>query len=387
VVLRRTRLVCLIQVALLSCASAATEKATGPAPVAVPADVAAGVKLVEVARGLTRPVALVPVPGDVTRMYVVEQVGRIRVLANGALVKTPVLDIKKLVSKANEQGLLGLAFHPKFVQNRRLYVNYTDVDGNTHVTEYKLPVATPDRIDPASARDVLVVPQPYANHNGGHVLFGPDGKLWIGLGDGGAANDPHKNGQNKEALLGKMLRLDVDASPPAKPVIQLLGLRNPWRYTFDRKTGDLYIADVGQDVWEELDVLPAADALTGGQNLGWNLMEGAHCFQARTCKRTGLTLPVIDYDHKTTGCSITGGIVYRGAALPALAGAYFYSDFCTGIIRSLRWKAGAVTDHWDWRKAIDPDAKVTSVSHFAEDAAGELYLVSLDGKIWKLAKR
>ena len=365
-------------------AATTAEAPTGPAVAAVPAGVAAGVKLVQVAKGLSKPLALVAAPGDGARLYVVEQVGRVRVLRAGALLKEPVLDLRAQVSRANEQGLLGLAFHPKFAENRKFYVNFTDKAGNTRVREYKLPKDSPEKADPASGRDLLEVEQPYSNHNGGHLLFGPDGLLWIGLGDGGAANDPYDNGQNKSALLGKMLRLDVDAAAP-EPIIHMLGLRNPWRYTFDRKTQDLYIADVGQNLWEEIDVVPAAAARKGGQNFGWNLMEGGHCFQ-RGCKRAGLVLPVVDYGRKV-GCSVTGGVVYRGKVLPALDGVYFYADYCTGVIRSLRWKAGAVSDHWDWREAIDPDQKVTSLAAFAEDAEGELWMVSHDGKLWKLVKR
>ncbi len=380
--------------------ASAEEVPAGPAVSPVPAAVAAKVRLVEVARGLQRPVALAQAPGDPRRLYVVEQIGRIRILEDGVLTKTVALDVRKQVSRDNEQGLLGLAFHPKFADNRKLYVNWTDLGGKTHVTEYLLPKATPTVVDVKSARDVLVVKQPYSNHNGGHLVFGPDGQLWIGLGDGGAANDPDKNGQNKTALLAKMLRLDVDVRPAARPSIHMLGLRNPWRYSFDRKTGDLYIGDVGQDIWEEIDVVAAKDALAGQQNFGWNQMEGSHCFR-RNCKRAGMTLPVVDYDHQT-GCSVTGGAVYRGAALPVLDGLYFYADYCTGIVRSFRWKPGTpalaarpgvparaatpatVTDHWDWRAAIDAKEQLTSVSMFAEDLAGEIYVLSLDGKLWKL---
>jgi glucose/arabinose dehydrogenase len=305
------------------------------------------------------------------KLLVAEKGGRLRVIDKGILRPGAVLDLSARVSRDMEQGLLGVA-----VRGDQLYVNYTDKKGDTRVRE--LPFS--DHIDPDSGRELLFVHQPWSNHNGGHLLFGPDGKLWVGLGDGGSGYDPRHNGQNPKVMLAKMLRLDVD-----KGSVEIfdLGLRNPWRYAFDAKTGDLWIADVGQDRWEEIDRQPAR---SGRLNFGWSVMEGRHCLHGSSCDSAGMTPPVVEYSHKT-GCSITGGIVYHGRALPELDGAYFYSDYCTAILRSLRWKSGALADHWDWKAALDPDNLLTQVSSFGEDADGELYLLSLDGPIYKLVRR
>jgi glucose/arabinose dehydrogenase len=307
-------------------------------------------------------------------------VGRIRALEGGALGAGVVLDLRRQVSRENEQGLLGLAFHPRFADNGKLYVNYTDRAGDSHVVEYRM-AASGDAVDPASARELLEVDQPYANHNGGNLAFGPDGKLWVGFGDGGAAGDPLKAGQDDKQLLAKLVRLDVDAAKPA-PEIVAKGLRNPWRYSFDAATGDLYIGDVGQNAWEQIYVVPA-DHLTG-HNFGWSVAEGRHCYDARTCDRSAFTAPVADYDH-TTGCSVTGGVVYRGKALPALAGVYFYADYCTAIIRSFRWRPDGIRQHWEWKPVLDPDSRLGQVSSFGVDHDGEVYLLLLGGDLLKLA--
>ena len=336
-------------------------------PPPAPSSLALRLKLLEVARA-KHPVALVAAD---KKLLVAEKGGRLRVIENGILLPGAILDLSDRVSRDSEQGLLGVA-----VKNSQLYVNYTDKKGDTRVREYPLS----DHIDPDSGRELLFVHQPFANHNGGHLLFGPDGKLYVGLGDGGSGYDPLGNGQNQKSQLGKMLRLDV-----ARGGVEIfdIGLRNPWRYAFDAKTGDLYIADVGQDRWEEIDVQPAG---SGRLNFGWSVMEGRHCLHGTRCDSKGMTAPIVEYSHKT-GCSITGGIVYRGRALPELDGDYFYSDYCTAILRSLHWKSGAVTDHWDWKAALDPDNILSQVSSFGEDADGELYLLSLDGPIYKLVRR
>ena len=349
----------------------------------------AGIILDPVATGLESPVFLTAPSGD-ARLFVVEQPGRIRVIRNGRLVPRPYLDISAKVGYGGERGLLGLAFHPHFAQNGRFYVNYTDRNGDTRVERYEAAPAA-DSADPASARLVLSVAQPYANHNGGDVLFGPDGMLYVGMGDGGSGGDPHGNGQSLGTLLGKLLRLDVDraepyAIPPDNPFvgrsgargeIWAYGLRNPWRIAFDRTAGLLYVADVGQNQWEEVDV---ARAGAGGLNYGWNRMEGSHCYGLGPCRREGLTLPVLDYGHGD-GCAIIGGFVYRGRAIPAAVGHYFYSDYCSGWLRSFRVVEKAATDRSIWRTR---DAG--SVLSFGEDASGELYLLSARGVVYRLAQ-
>jgi len=349
---------------------------------APPAELSARLRLETVVSGLDRPVALVAVPGDARRrLWVVEQAGRIRVVEGGTLTSAVVLDLRRQVSRdGNEQGLLGLAFHPRFPATAKVYVNYTDRRGDTRVVEYQV---AGDTVDATSARELLFVDQPYANHNGGHVAFGPDGKLWVGLGDGGAAGDPKRAGQDDRQLLAKMIRLDVDAARPAAEVVAK-GLRNPWRYAFDPATGDLYIGDVGQNEWEEVDVVPA-DRLTG-HNFGWNVAEARHCFDRRSCDVAGFTPPVVEYG-RDAGCSITGGVVYRGRAIPELVGAYFYADYCTAIIRSFRWRPDGIRQHWEWKPALDPDSRLGQISSFGTDHDGELYLLSLGGDVYRLAVR
>lgn len=373
-------------------AGSATEPATAPPPgtdklVVVPPDIAKGVRLVEVADGLDRPVLLVAAPGDARRrLFILEQhKGTVRILENGKVAAAPFLTLSG-VSTGNEQGLLGLAFHPQFATNGKLYVNYTTRDKHTHIVEYEVG-SNPDAVDPASARELAVIKQPYSNHNGGHVEFGPDGKLYTGLGDGGAANDPQGNGQNKTTLLSKILRFDVDAPGTPKPEIVHMGLRNPWRFTFDRETGDLFIGDVGQNLWEYVHAVRGDDKRM--HNFGWNVVEGSHCFDAesgtgkKTCDKSGFTLPVAEYPHQD-GCSITGGVVYRGKVLPELAGRYFYADYCTGLLRSFVFAGGVVREHWNWKPAIDKKGELTQISSFGVDHDGEMYIVELTGSIYQL---
>jgi len=356
---------------------------------AVPAAIGAKVKLEVVARGLERPVLAVVAPGDARRrMFVLEQhTGKIKILEGGKLLPKPFATIGPL-SKANEQGLLGLAFSPSFASDGKLYVNYTDDDDATRIIELAVSKTNPDAVDPTSRRDIATIAQPYSNHNGGNLVFGPDGKLYVGMGDGGSAGDPERNGQNPTALLAKILRFDVSKPAPAPEIVHM-GVRNPWRFSFDAKTGDLYIGDVGQNLWEYVFVVPKD---TPSRNFGWNVVEGKHCFRSKDCDRTGFTPPVIEYSHRD-GCSITGGLVYRGKALPDLVGRYFYADFCTNFVRSFVWTADPATptaagwarEHWEWNAAIDPKEQITQISSFGTDHDGELYLVSLDGVIYRLA--
>jgi len=331
------------------------------------------------------------------RLFVLEQVGLIRIVENGRLLDQPFLDITDRVgSFSSEQGLLGLAFHPDYATEDAMmagqfFVNYTDYSGNSHISRFTVMADDPYRADPRSEVEYLAQEQPYPNHNGGSLAFGPDGYLYAGLGDGGSANDPLLAGQDLSTLLGKVLRLDVDSTadayaipadnpfidtPEARPEIWAYGLRNPWRFSFDRETGDFYIADVGQNMWEEINFQPTADP--GGENYGWNIMEGSHCFEADTCDQTGLTLPIFDYDH-SQGCSVTGGYVYRGQMYPDLWGNYFVSDYCSGII----WRLFPQADGWLADAILDTDH---TISTFGEDVNGELYVVNYwSGAIYRIA--
>jgi len=379
--MRRTPLLLLTWCIPLGCTACSEPGSPDPGPVRLDTQV--------VATGLTDPLYLTAPPGD-QRLFVVEQPGRVRIVADGSLLATPFLDIRDRVLAGGERGLLSVAFHPRYGTNGYVYVDYTDASGDTRVERYRVS-ADPNVADKASAKLILSVDQPYANHNGGLVLFGPDGMLYIGLGDGGSGGDPHGFGQNRGVLLGKLLRIDVDrgdpyAIPADNPFVGMsgvlgeiwaYGLRNPWRFAFDREAGLLYIADVGQNRREEVDVAPAS---AGGLNYGWNVMEGDECYGASTCDRSGLTLPVLTYGH-SDGCSITGGFVYRGERMAALRGHYFYSDYCGGWVRSFRHDGG-VTDERDWGIG-----DLGSIQSFGEDAAGELYLLSKNGHVYRLVSR
>jgi glucose/arabinose dehydrogenase len=350
-----------------------------------------GLALEPVASGLAAPLYLTAPPGDTARLFVVEQGGRVRIVAHGRLLAAPFLDLTARVSAGGERGLLSLAFHPDFAANGYFYVDYTDVNGDTRVERYTVS-GDPDVADTASRTLVLFVPQPYPNHNGGLVLFGPDGKLYIGLGDGGSGGDPQNRAQNPDSLLGKLLRLDVDAGEPyaippdnpfarggGAPEVWALGLRNPWRFAFDRASGLLYIADVGQDAWEEVDVAPAG---RGGANYGWRIMEGAHCYGPDPCRPAGLVPPALEYSH-AEGCAVVGGAVYRGTRYPALAGHYFYADLCGGWVRSFTYAGGVVTGETRWALDVPLEAPLS----FGEDARGELYVLSGAGTVYHLAPR
>ena len=345
--------------------------------------------LTTVATGLGFPVFLTA-PANDGRLFILEKAGRIRIVDNGALLATPFLDITGQVSSSGEQGLLGLAFHPRYATNGFLYINYTDPAGTTRIARYTVS-GERNVANPASAKLIIAIPQPYENHNGGMIAFGPDGMLYIGMGDGGSGGDPHNYAQNLLSLLGKMLRIDVDGGDPyrpapgnpflgrtdAQPEIWASGLRNPWRFSFDREAQRLYIADVGQSAREEINVVPAS---LGGVNYGWRLMEGDQCFNPSNCDRTGLSLPVLTYG-RADGGSVTGGYVYRGDAIPGLRGHYFYSDFLGGWLRSFRHEGGTLHDQRTWNV---PSAG--SVTSFGEDAKGELYIMNAAGSVFRIDK-
>jgi glucose/arabinose dehydrogenase len=373
---------------------ATTEGVTGSIVITVelaPLPDPATVGLQPIASGLEFPTYLTSPPGD-DRLFILEKGGAIRLLKGGALLETPFLDLTDQVnSTGGETGLLGLAFYPDYASSGRFIVHYTDLAGDTRVSLFQVS-ANPDQADPASESVVLAVEQPGVAHKGGQVLFGPDGLLYIGLGDGDDSDGGR--GQSLQDLLASILRIDVSSgatytvppdnpfvgTPGARPEVWSYGLRNPWRFSFDPANGDLYIGDVGERRWEEVNHATAADGAGRGVNYGWSEMEGRHCFQnAPECDETGLTLPVLEYDH-IDGCSVIGGYVYRGAAMPGLQGSYFYSDYCSGWVRSFRMQAGVAVDQTDW-PALRPGGRVTS---FGEDAAGELYLLTEQGGVFKI---
>ena len=331
--------------------------------------------------GLDQPVHITHAGDGSQRLFVVEQEGRIRIVKNQTLLPTPFLDISARVRCCGEQGLLSIAFPPNYANKRYFYVNYTDNGGDTVVARYRV-TGDPDIADPNSEEILLTVNQPFSNHNGGQLAFGQDGFLYIGMGDGGSAGDPQGNGQRPDTLLGKLLRIDVESGvrPYAIPInnpftqsrlyrseIWAVGLRNPWRFSFDRLTGDLYIGDVGQSALEEINFQPRTSS--GGENYGWNILEGSQCFKSSPCNKNGLVLPIAEYGH-SEGCSVTGGFVYRGQQYPRLQGIYFYGDYCSGRVWGLRVTGSSVQGG----RLLDTAA---SISSFGEDETGEVYLADL----------
>lgn len=378
---------------------------TGPGPqdAAPPANAEgpAGFDLVPWAQGFERPVQIVPVPGSDPRRYlVVEQAGALRVVetapgsgepapgddaapAGGAgaagdhtarpvVAERPVLDLRGRIAARGEQGLLSVAFHPRYPEAPWLFASYTNQRGDTRIVRYTVAVDTL-QVDEDSAVTLLAVEQPYANHNGGLILFGPDGGLYLGLGDGGSAGDPLGHGQNPDTLLGTLLRLEVDGDGPVQPEIWAYGLRNPWRFSFDRDTGDLYIADVGQNAVEEVNLLPAG---TRGLNFGWNAWEGSRRY-SDVEPFSDVTFPIAEYSHDGGHCSITGGYVYRGRAIPALYGVYFFSDLCSGTL----WGLGQAAGSWHMEILAETDLQPVA---FAEDLDGELFLVDHRGTVYRI---
>ncbi len=360
----------------------APESSASPPPTAGAGDLSnARVRLSQVA-SLSSPVGMTIRKGD-SAIYVIEQGGRVRALRGGRLDPTPVLDISSLTEGGGERGLLGIAFSP---DGRYLYLDYTDTGGDTHVAEFTM---RGGRADPRSRRNLLTVDQPYPNHNGGQLAFGPDGYLYIALGDGGSAGDPHGNGQSLRALLGKILRISPRPSggrpygvPPgnpfagrsdARPEIWDYGLRNPWRFSFDPATRDLWIADVGQGEWEEIDHEPAG---RGGRNYGWNPLEGSHPYAGE--RPAGAVPPVIEYSHQEGGCTVIGGSVYRGKAIPDLVGGYLYGDYCAGWVRAAPVRGAGVGE------SRDLGINVPNLTSFGVDQHGELYALSQGGPVYRI---
>jgi glucose/arabinose dehydrogenase len=377
----------------------AGQPAPAPAPPTQPTQPAAGappaLAAQAVASGLSSPVFLTAPDGD-TRLFIVERGGSIRIVQNGGLLPVPFLDIRDRTTTDGERGLLAMAFDPAYAENGFFYVYYTDLNGDIAIERYRVS-ANPAQAASSSALRILSIPHPqFSNHNGGLLRFGPDGYLYAGTGDGGGAGDPFGNAQNTGTLLGKLLRIDVTAASMAAPYavpatnpfvsqagkraeIWAYGLRNPWRYAFDAGAGLLYIADVGQDKREEIDIASTAQ---GGLNYGWNIMEGSLCFTGDTCDSRGLILPVLEYGHDDGACAIVGGFVYRGAAIPGMQGVYLYSDLCAGRIKGLRYENGAAAGETDFGRL----AGGTMLS-FGEDAQHELYLLTAEGNVYRIVAR
>ncbi len=347
------------------------------------------VALLPIASGLSQPVALTHA-GD-TRLFITQQAGIIQIYDALGLRTTPFLDIRSFVLSGGERGLLSVAFHPHYRDNGFFFVYYTNRLGDNSVARYQVSANDPDRADPASGIILLTIPHPdFANHNGGQLQFGPDGYLYIGTGDGGSAGDPNNHAQDLTQLLGKILRIDVDHGSPyaipasnpffgsssARGEIWAYGLRNPWRFSFDRSTGDLWIGDVGQDTYEEVDLQPATSI--GGENYGWRKMEGFHCYNPSTnCTDPSFTMPILEYSHAQGACSITGGYRYRGFQIPSLKGAYLYGDYCTGTI----WTATQTNGVWTSKTLF---TTTISISSFGEDVSGELYVMDVaKGNVYK----
>jgi len=388
-----------LAISLVGCPGGSSTSGSTMTP---PPHPAIGLRLESLNTSLSFPIFVTAPPGDTLRLFVAEKGGTIKILDRntGALIGT-FLNISSLLpsSPGFEQGLLGLAFDPQYGINRRFYVSYTDVNGNSVVARYLVNMNNANLAVPTADRILITVSQPFANHNGGMIAIGPfDNLLYIGLGDGGDANDPGNRAQDTGVLLGKILRIDVSQGttpqppynvPPDNPFVNIagadeiwsLGLRNPWRFSFDRQLGDLYIADVGQGTKEEVNASTFATGGGKGVNYGWKIMEGTICRPPTTaCDMTGLTPPVDEYDHPT-GCSITGGYVYRGTAVPALQGTYFYGDYCAGFVRSFKLAGNVATERTTWASiAVSPE----NITSFGEDAVGELYIVTQQGGLYRI---
>jgi len=351
------------------------------------------VVLQPIASGLDQPVALTHA-GD-TRLFITQQTGTVLIYDALGIRPTPFLDIRSLVLSGGERGLLSVAFHPLYRDNGFFFVYYTNRNGDNNIARYKVSSADPNLADPASGVILLTIPHPtYANHNGGQLQFGPDGYLYIGTGDGGSAGDPNNHAQDLTQLLGKLLRIDVNHGlpytiPPSNPFlahdgarteIWAYGLRNPWRFSFDRSTGDLWIGDVGQDAFEEVDLQPATSI--GGENYGWRKMEGFHCYNPATnCADPSFTMPILEYSHAQGACSISGGYRYRGTQIPSLAGAYLYGDYCIGTI----WSATPNGASWTTKTLLTSTLRISS---FGEDVSGELYVLDVArGIVYRIAAR
>jgi len=373
--------------------------AVGSVTVSYSTQGALALALQPVVSGLSSPVYLTAPSGD-DRLFIVERSGQIRIVQNGALLPTPFLDIASRVLTDGERGLLSMAFDPQYAANGNFFVYFANVAGDIEVDRFTVSSADPNQADPLSGTTIITIPHPsFNNHYGGLLSFGPDGMLYFGTGDGGSEGDPFGNAQNLNLLLGKLLRIDVSASsiaapyviPPDNPFafqagrrseIWAYGFRNPWRYAFDAVASLLYIADVGQDRIEEVDVAGTAQA---GLNYGWNIMEGSLCYPGDPCDKQGLTLPVLEYAHGTNdsnGCAVIGGYVYRGSAIPELQGRYFYSDLCSGWLKSFVYRNGTATEQAQWSVS-----SLSSINSFGQDSNNELYVLTGNGDVSRIIRQ
>ncbi len=390
----------ILMVGLVSAAIAApAPEPVPPVTVAPAVHATALVKLTAVATGLSSPV-FVTSPDDGThRLFIVQKTGSIRVMQNGSMQAAPFLNLTFAVSKGGEQGLLGLAFHPSFKTNRKFYVDYTDLSGNTVIREYQASATNPNQVQAGSGRTILQIKQPYANHNGGMLAFGPDGYLYIGMGDGGSGGDPGNRAQSVNSLLGKILRIDINGTsgarqyriPSTNPYVGRAGLdqiwqrglRNPWRFSFDMATGNLWIGDVGQNRYEEVDRAVRTSSGAGrGVNWGWRVMEGFHCYNPATgCGTAGKQLPLLEYSHNSNSrCAVTGGYVYRGTKILALEGWYLFGDYCSGEV----FAVSSLAASRPMPLTLLGTGSGRMVSSFGQDWAGELYVVDLRGTVYRI---
>jgi glucose/arabinose dehydrogenase len=374
---------------LTACGGGTSGGTNNPPPPPPASGAPPAITLSTVVSGLSSPVGMESAHDGTGRFFVLQQAGIIRIVQNGAVSPTPFLDISAVVESGGEKGLLGLAFHPSFSTNRKFYVDYTRRTGmqlQTIIAEYLVSASNPNAVDTSTARTLLTIDQPFDNHNGGQLAFGADGFLYIGMGDGGSGGDPQGNGQNTNALLGKILRIDVNTTSAGQPYgipagnpfaasggapeVYAYGFRNPWRFSFDSATSRLFVGDVGQDAFEEVDIVEI------GKNYGWNVMEGTHCYGASTCSATGLIPPITDYPH-SEGQSVTGGFVYRGAAIPGMVGRYIFADFISGKI----WILTESGTTWNRTLALSTGRGISS---FARDDNNEVYVIDYAGNVLKV---
>jgi len=387
----------------LLCALAACDSRFPIISLPPPPPPAPGTPMLQFVGTFYRPTYLTAPVADSARLFVTERGGAIRIVRHDTTLATPFLDLRGKIDSAIENGLFSMAFHPQYATNHKFFVFFTNVNGDIRVVRY-LGTTNPDSADPNSSDTILAVPHPlagtslpFSNHHGGQLQFGPDGMLYVSLGDGGCCGDPLQNGQRHQTMNGKIHRINVDGATgytvpldnPFRtdtsfpPSTWAWGFRNPWRFSFDRQTGDLYIGEVGQDMWEEIDVA-AAPGRGGGFNYGWSTMEGTHCYGASTCNSTGFTPPVFEYQHVNSNCDVQGGYVYRGNRVTQLTGYYLFVDYCSGMVGGFKYAGGTATAYRDWTAELTAGTGVVS---FGEDARGELYMMTYTGTLYRIGPR